>query len=554
MTGQESVKEIRDDNLAGLGDDSANVPQLGAIARFEFKFILLLALLLCAVSSIPYIVGHFAPYPGSVFTGVLAFEDDANNYLAYAHQAAARAWLFHNPMTGEVHGNVFFNLEWLLIGKLAAVLHISVGSAMNGMRVLFIPIMYCAVYWLATFLIRDLVWRRAALVAAVLGGGFGWFLLALNLLHIPAEQSYFYDLKTGLFPYFWTLKAPHHLIAGTFATLSLCMYLRAERRPRVGSYAAAGLLFLLTGACRPYDMVYLLAATGVYWVVSSWRSGKLDRQALLRLVPSGMCLPLLGYYYWIFRIHPVFRWWTLPGQAPPAPWVLAFSFGLAFPFLLLSVWKLRGERLRQADVFMICCVITACALVYSHRLLPFTFQYATDILVPLVMVVFLGLEKPFVQWNAHSRWACIALVALLVVNSLTAVALTAQTARLAWRGNSRLDRGLAESYTWLNRHSRADEVVLADIANSNRIPQYTHNRVYCGYVSAVRYEEKVKAVDQFLAPGTSEEFRVNLLQQNSVRYVLLTQEEAGQLPMLREIQFLHPVFANHAAVIYLVEK
>ncbi len=236
------------------------------------------------MSSIPYVVGRIASFPGSVFTDILAYEADANNYLAYAHQSAAGAWLFHNPMTGEPHAAVFFNFEWLLMGKLAAVFHLSPGSAMNVLRLLFAVIMCFAVYWLSAYCLHNIFLRRAALVAVMTGGGFGWLLLShlLYVLRVPVDQSYFYDLRAGLFPYFWTLMLPHFLVAGALATLGLCLYLRAERNRRASDYIGAGLFYLLTGSCRPYDMAYLAGATGLYLSLLVWRSKKLSWTFILR--------------------------------------------------------------------------------------------------------------------------------------------------------------------------------------------------------------------------------------------------------------------------------
>ena len=66
----------------------------------------------------------------------------------------------------------------------------------------------------------------------------------------------------------------------------------------------------------------------------------------------------------------------------------------------------------------------------------------------------------------------------------------------------------------------------------------------------MRFKEKEKAVDLFLRPNTPNTFREDLLQQNAIRYVLLSREEARQLTMLGNAPFLKEVFANDDAVIY----
>src|SRR2546423_1023383 len=85
----------------------------GAVTLTECKFIFSVGLLLCLATTLPYLVGHFVSYPGTVFTGIIEHSADTNNYLSYAYQAAAGKWLFRNQMTGEPHADVFFNLEWL---------------------------------------------------------------------------------------------------------------------------------------------------------------------------------------------------------------------------------------------------------------------------------------------------------------------------------------------------------------------------------------------------------------------------------------------------------
>src|SRR5208283_2625587 len=103
------------------------------------------------------------------------------------------------------------------------------------------------------------------------------------------------------------------------------------------------------------------------------------------------------------------------------------------------------------------------------RFLHFSVQFATEILVPMVMIGFLGLEKPFTEWKLKGRWAQTSIIAVLALNGLTSAALTAQAVRQVLKGNYRIDQHLLEAYSWLDRHSQSNELVLADFDNSNRI-------------------------------------------------------------------------------------
>ena len=298
----------------------------GAISFAECKFILSFVLFVCFVTTLPYMVGHFVSYPGTVFTGIIEHSADTNNYLSYANQAARGKWLFRNQMTGEPHGEVFFNLEWLLIGKIAALLHVSLPVGLSILRLFCVLAMGYGVYWLSSFFLKTVfLARRVAMVAIMTGGGFGW-IAALHLLHVPIDSSYFLDLTAALqFPFYWGLKLPHFLVSETFVVLGLCLFLRAESRERLGDYLVAGAFYLASGeARRPYDMLFLMCATGLYIAIDI--RARLHWTLLRRALPIFMSVPLLGYEFWIFKIHPVFRWWSLPGLPPPEPLAVGIKF------------------------------------------------------------------------------------------------------------------------------------------------------------------------------------------------------------------------------------
>jgi hypothetical protein len=520
----------------------------GVIARSEIKFVLLIAAAVGALTSLPYAIGWRLDARETVFTGVLAHDTDSNNYLAYANQAASGSWLFHNPMTGEPHRAVFFNLEWLVIGRIAASLHISLPATTSLLRLLCIGLMSLGIYWLSTFVLRDTLVRRAAVVAIMTGGGFGW-LAAVHLFHVRLDSSYFLDLSNAnLFPFYWALKVPHFLVSETFVVFGLCCFLRGEQRGLTRDYIAAGACYLAAGGCRPYDMLYLMAATALYLVFSCARSRAIRGVTLIRTLPLLMCFPLLIYYYWIFKVHPVFRWWSLPGRPAPAPWILALGFGLPFLLLVTAASRLRSRHLDQSASFLLSGLITAVCLAYLHHFLHFAFQFATNILAPTVMLALISWETTLSRLKQRAGGRAL-IAGILVINSFTSIALTGQVVLLTRRGDFRLDAKLVEAYSWINSHSASSDLVLADYENSNHIPQYSHNNVFCGYANAVNFPEKLKAMDQFFSPGVSNSFRQELVSRNAVHFLFVTMAEQQSLG-LSNAPFLREVFRNRRAVIF----
>lgn len=118
----------------------------------ELLFVLSVSICLCnPIQSSPSIC-TLKHSPDSQFTPVLRFQDDQNNYYGFARQATAGEWLFHNAMTAEKHGNVLFNLEWLLMGKLSSFLGLPLEAAMHVERIASIIVLCLAVYWLSASL------------------------------------------------------------------------------------------------------------------------------------------------------------------------------------------------------------------------------------------------------------------------------------------------------------------------------------------------------------------------------------------------------------------
>ena len=408
------------------------------------------------------------------------------------------------------------------------------------------------VYWLSSFLLQSVFTRRIALVAIMSGGGFGW-IAVVHLLHIPLNSSYFLDLtNANLFPFYWALKLPHFLVSESLVVFGLCFFLRAEESARLVDYVLAGLFYMGAGACRPYDMLFAMTATMLYVIVRWYKGNRLGSRTTLQLVPVLMCIFPLGYYFWIFKIHPVFRWWSLPGNPAPSPWFLALGFGMSFLLILTAGWRLRSRSLSSSEKVMLCCFVTASFLAYSHRLFHFSFQFATNILVPMILIGLAGVEGLITDWTQSAKWTRKVIVALLIVNSLTSIALAGQVVVLAAKGDFRTDSKLMEAFGWLDSHSSVNDVVLADFDLSSQIPDYTHTVVFCGYANAVNLRQKLDSLNQFMSPRASNEYRAAFIRQTAARFVLLSTFEEHDLH-LADIPYLSQVFKNDAAVIFLVD-
>jgi hypothetical protein len=494
----------------------------------EFRFVAFFALGLVLVTSVPYLLGHALVYPASRFNENLAFDVDVNTYFAFMRQAESGQWLFHNPMTPEPHEPVFFNLEWLLAGKLAAFLG-SLEAAFQCQRIAATFLLCFSFYWLTTFLFSPTGMRRFAFATVMSGGGFGWLLYVPQLgARLPRET--FLDSYAGVHPFFWIFLQPHFLIAQSFALLTLCFFLRGESSGGRKDYAWAAVSCAVAGAMRPFDMLYLVAAIGLYVLADTLRNhrGASRRPSLARLLAVFASLPLFAYYVWLFKIHPVFSHWG--GQnvdAPPYPLELLLSLGIVGILSVFGVGTLiRWRHQPPAKLLIGCCVVSSVGLLYSYPLLTFVRQLAPALLVPIALLGMVWLEPRLVRSFNGSWGARVGIAVFLLLNSMTSLLLFRFYLIEVTQGRHRTATEQIEAYEWLQDHSEPGDVVLASYRIANQIPRYTHSTVFSGYSYAtVNYAEKTEMVRRFFQANTHDRYRKALVERFDVRYVLFARPD-----------------------------
>jgi hypothetical protein len=488
----------------------------------ESRFVAVFAGVLVIFTSIPYIAGIQLPFPDSRFDQVLSFDSDFNSYFAFMRQARDGQWLFHSPYTSEAHAPALFNLEWLVFGKLARVLGGSLEAAMHVERVVGIFLLAFGLYRLCSLLLEGEWMRRFAFALVLLGGGFGW------IRHVPVVRNWLppflsLDLYAGVHPFFWMLIAPHFLLPQALAVWTVVMLL-------TNRYVAAAVLLLATGAARPFDLLQLSAAIGLFGLL---------RRSLPALAVVAATLPLWLHYLWIFKFHPIFQWWSIQNVFPPRrPSAVAWGLGLGG---LLFLWARFGlPHLRRPAsqptprVLLVCCALCSLALLYSFPLLTFSLQIITTLAIPVVLI---GVTR----LRPHRGW-----LVLLVLNSLTSAVVWRASIYDLERGSHRTPHDLLAAYDWLARHTRPRDLVLASEQDSNRLPRYASVTVFWGYFTTVSYQNKKALMQEFFEPATTAEWRREFLAHHRFRYVLLRADRTVPAAPLQE------VFRNGMAVIYQV--
>ena len=96
---------------------------------------LLVGLALAIVTAVPYAYAYAVQPHGQVFMGFFYLGDDANTYLAQMRQGWEGSWAWTNRYTTESSPSAYLFMFWILLGHVAAILHLPLIAVFHGARV-----------------------------------------------------------------------------------------------------------------------------------------------------------------------------------------------------------------------------------------------------------------------------------------------------------------------------------------------------------------------------------------------------------------------------------
>ena len=480
---------------------------------YEALGALLLAVVLFGLTEIPYAVAPRRVPPGTVFSGHLEYNEDLNVYYTFIRQGSEGRWLFANRATHLDHDPAFFNLEWLAVGRLAAAT--GQERAFQVWRAAGAVALLLGFAALARTALPQPRQRRVALLMCATGGGFGW---------LAGASARPLDLSMGIHPFVQILWNPHFSLSAGLFLLFAASYTRGEQGGGARWYGVAAALAFADGLVRPYDLITLFAALALFLALDALHARSLRRTAL-RCLPLAVCAPLLVYYVWLFRVHPVFRYWSDQGVMPAAPLAGELAgLGLAGLLLLARLALLRRMPLRgPIERLLLAWLAAVVLLIHANRLpglsglMPYSPQLWTTLVPPVIL---LGLAP----WRLRPGW----LVALLLaLNAASSATLLAREYRRAGTDSTQLLRtSYLEAFRWLDRNGEPDDLVVCSYPTGNRFARRAPVRVVLGHWSVTpEIARHAARVRRFYAEAMEADEARAFLAEVRARWVLVGPEE-----------------------------
>ncbi len=522
------------------------------ITRREWRNVILFALLIIVITTLPYALGYLKQDSQWRFSGFLFGVEDGNSYVGKMRLGARGLLDFYLFYTPEPHASApFVFLPYILPGWLVGrfindhdpMLFQALTLTYHLMQIIFNLLFIVVLYRFIAVFIKQPRTRMLALILATLGGGFGWLLTFLS--STPAE----FFIPEG-FSWLILLGLPHLALARAallggflflFRALSTTHSETGGKNPAptqsstgifLGTrYAVlSALCWLIVGLTVPFylPIIYVILAT---WGLVLWIAHRrFPREFVIAGgIAAVITLPLFAYFTYTFAANPIFAIWSSQNilqSPPPLDYVAAYILLVAFA-LIAGRWlwrKLSSKRFQHFGLLLWPIVVPI--LVY----LPLNVQrrMAEAVIVPLAILAAVGLRflKRQPRWKRVYRPAIVVMCMSSMVFLLFMFFGVLSPARPLFRPTAEL-----ATLDWLNNNTPADSVILTafdtgkllpqtNIDSGNLIPAYTNLRPYVGHGPETAHAtDKDALTRRFFADQMTTAARQSLYRSVDIRYI-----------------------------------
>jgi len=454
--------------------------------RSELRWVLIWAVAIVLLASVPYIYGARLTPPGYTFLGLTHNIDDGAVYLSWMRQAADGRFFIRNLFTNNPQPARQFNLLFLAMGWFAAITRLPLIIVFHLFRVaLGIALILC-IWRFSKLFLNDSNQRKLLVPLVGVSAGIGW-LIPSAVMPTGSVDVWQPEAITFLSIYLNPL-----FLAGLLLMLGAFYWLELARREGKARYAVcAGLHLLVLGNVHSYD-VLTVACVWTAYIVVVWAIAKRfpTRTIGLSALAALIAAPSMAYQYWIYTIDPIFA--ARANTEIASPPILSFfeGYGLiligaiigaillivrrrntqysTFNAQLLLVWSVIGfaipyipiaqQRKLVMGLHIPLCILCAYAL---SRLLPKLPGTLGRTVFMAILVVAAGSNARFLATDM----------------GLLAIGHTA-TDHAAYMSDDEL-----RAMTYLRDHATPRDSILAPPTFSLFVPAFTGKQVYYGHWS-----------------------------------------------------------------------
>jgi hypothetical protein len=500
------------------------------VDRGEWRWVLLVTLVLIVASSLPYLVAWGVTPKNAHFTGLVFNPQDGNSYIAKMRHGMTGSWLFRLPYTPEPHDGAPVYLFYLFWGHVARWMGLGLIAIYHCVRVAGGAVMLLSFYTLVSSISEDVGERRIMFTLAALGSGLGWVAGFLGLvtsdLWVPEAFPAYALLTNAHFP----------LAIGLMVGIMSCgqRIVSSEWRDADGDGhvwtwgLGMALAAVILGVIQPFGLVTVFGGLGVTLAVQSVRERSIPWRVTAWVIGAGVvALAYPVYMQRALHADPVLAAWSAQNvTASPPLWDWALSSGLvsvlAVPGIAFAVrrgsvgdWLLLGWLL-----------VTLVGIVVP---LPLQRRLGLGLGVPMGLLAGIGWWRTLrPRVAARSRRLVQGLMVAFCAMTPIFLVLIALVGALAGEPWFYLSDGEWAALEWLRVEGDPNAVVLCAPQTGLFVPAWAGQPVVYGHpFETVNAEQRREQVEAYWAGEMSVVAQESFLRENRVGYVLVGPRELG---------------------------
>ncbi|MBT3241316.1 MAG: hypothetical protein HON98_03560 [Chloroflexi bacterium] len=498
------------------------------VSKREKVVLAIFIILLLMLITIPLIIASRSGGETNVFGGFLFNPLDSHSYISKMRQGFQGSWTFKLAYTLEPADGAFINIFYLFLGHIARWFSLPLVFTFHLFRLLFSALMFWVLFTFTAKIFSNKTWRWTAFVLASIGSGLGWLGIPFDLV---ASDLWVAEM----FPFLSANTNAHFPIA-----LALQLWILMPRENEHITWSKGIKLslaiFILT-IISPFGIVLILAVK-IGLLILRWLR-KTDWQIILKevIIIGLFSGPLLIYYLWISRDHPVLSIWSSQNLTfSPPPWDLIISLSPALIIAFFAVkkfWRTDRKEVQTLLVWMIVCIL----LVY----IPFSLQrrFLQGLFIPISLLAIFGFEAWFEKSPKYKKVSLMLLFFLVVPTNLLLL-LTALFGVQRHAPEFYLSRDEQVAMVWINENVSVEAHFLASADIGSYIPSISQVFVYYGHpFETIDAENKLQLLEDFYSGKISDP--ESWLEQSDIEYIFYGPKEQsiGQLSKMLPIMEIY---------------
>ncbi len=495
--------------------------------RAERRWLIVVAVTILGLTSIPYLLGYFQQGTNWHFTGFLFGVEDGNSYIAKMLSGSVGNWLFRSPYSTMPQTGVLAFFPYMLLGKLAypPELHDQLVVLFQFFRLVGGILLIWATYSFCSLFITDLRQRKIATVVILVGGGFGW----LGWMFVPDDGSWRLPLEVyspEAFGFLSILGLPHLAAARAFLLFGFIHFLKQNGDGSwLHSAIIGGLCWLVVGFFQPLTIVVGYSILGCYllliWIFAQENRWKAVLPLLKKAAVIGaIASPWVIYNFLFFGSDSYLKaWYTQNIISSPPIADYFWSFGLYMAASIPAFIYLFKQRDRRA---MILPAWVLCAAILAY--FPYNLQrrFIDGIWIALVLLVFISLSiLQTKKWKAVYRviigTTFIAPVLVMMVVSQGVMKTVAPVYREAAE---------IRMFTAIKDMAKPGDTILCSYETGNVIPAWAPVFVMAGHgPESANLKEILPEVKRFYSGEMGSLEQTDFIQNNGIDFIIFGPSE-----------------------------